>query len=415
MLVPATLRAPNVKGVPIQRRKRADRPGSGLLRSLILLWLAGVTLRVTILALPPVLQAAETEFRLQGSDIGVLTAIPALFFALAAVPGAVLIRRWGAVPSLLTGLLVNGLGAAARGFAGGVIELELTTSAMCLGVAIMQPAMPTLVRQWTPARVGLATATYTCGLLCGEVLPAAWTLMPSLPLVDSGWRATLVAWSLPVFMTMVIIVLLRPSASRTPQTTAPRLWPNWRDATVWRVGLLLGAVNAAYFGLNGFVPGWLSRSGGSTMVQPTLLALNAAQIPASLLLLLLIERLVFRRWSYVLAGLAMLVGSAGVAIGPVGLAVASAALAGFALACLLTLALALPPLLVDEQDVPSTSAAVFTVSYAIAVLTALATGYLATGGAGRTIGILPIAFAALAVTMVGLTVRPPRRTTGPER
>ena len=191
-----------MKGELGERCEHADQPVVGLLRPLALLWLAGVMLRLTILALPPVLQAVEAEFRLQGFDIGVLTAIPALFFSLAAVPGALLIRRFGAVPTLLTGLLVNALGAAARGFAGSVIELELATSTMCLGVALMQPVMPSLVRTWMPARVGLATATYTCGLLCGEVLPAAWSLSPALPLVGDGWRATLFAWSIPVLATV---------------------------------------------------------------------------------------------------------------------------------------------------------------------------------------------------------------------
>ena len=59
------------------------------------------------------------------------------------------------------------------------------------------------------------------------------------------------------------------------------------------------------------------------------------------------------------AGLAMLAGSIGLAMGPVALAAAFAALAGFSLAWLLTLALALPPLLAKAKDVPTISAAVF--------------------------------------------------------
>ncbi len=367
MLFLAANEAWSVEGEVSGQREPANRPTGALLRPLALLWLAGVMLRLTILALPPVLHVVEAEFNLSGLDIGVLTAIPALFFALAAVPGALLIRRFGAVPSIVAGLLINALGAAARGFAGDVIALELATSFMCLGVAIMQPAMPTLVRGWTPARIGLATATYTCGLLCGEVLPAAFAFAPVLPLIGGGWRAALFTWSLPVLATGPIILILQPRIVRAHVARASQSWPDWRSTTVWKVGLLLGAVNAAYFGLNGFVPGWLSRAGGSDMIRPTLLALNAAQIPASLPLLFLLERLVFRRWSYVVAGLTMLAGSIGLAAGPPALAVGCAALAGFSLAWLLTLALALPPLLVDAEDVPGTSAAIFTVSYAIAV------------------------------------------------
>ncbi len=397
------------RGCLVEQARRQKEPTS-LLRPLILLWLAGVMLRLTILALPPVLHPIEAEFQLRGSDVGVLTAIPSLLFALAAVPGAVLIGRFGAVRILVTGLLVNALGAAARGSTGNVLELELATAAMCLGVAIMQPAMPTLARIWTPARVGLATATYTCGLLCGEVLPILWPFAPKLPLIGAGWRSVLFVWSLPAFATAVAILLLQPRVRREHDAPASRMWPNWREGPIWKVGVLLGAVNATYFGLNGFLPGWLAKAGGSSMIRPALLALNAAQIPASLLMMVFVDRLVFRRWGYVVAGLLVLAGSVGLAAAPATFAIVFAAVAGFFLACLLTLALALPPLLVAAKEVPSFSAAVFTVSYAIAVLTALLTGFLETTGASRLTGILPIAAAALAVVAMGATMyRQPAR------
>ncbi len=386
-------------------RKTSQRWTAGLGRQLVLLWLAGVMLRLTILALPPVIEPVVSEFHLRGFDIGVLTALPSLFFATAAIPGAILISRYGPLPSLVFGLLLNALGAGARGFSGGVAGLAATTSLMCLGVAIMQPAMPTLVRTWTPARIGLATATYTCGLLCGEVLPSLWPFTPHLPLVGDGWRSALAQWALPVLATAAVIVLLRPHGSSDKGVRASRIWPDWREGSIWRVGVLLGAVNASYFGLNGFLPGWLARSGGADVVRSSLLALNAAQIPASLLLMIVLEKLVFRRWSYVVAGLLVLAASVSLATAPVAFAITSAAVAGFALAWLLTLALALPPLLVAGEDVPSVSAAVFTVSYTIAVLTALSTGALESAGAGRFTTVLPIAASALTVVAVGLTVR----------
>ena len=394
-----------MEAAKIVEQNSGNRLTAGMLRVLMLLWLAGVMLRLTILALPPVLRSIDTDLHLSGLDVGVLTALPSLFFTMAAVPGAVLISRFGAVPVLLLGLLVNAFGAAARGFAGGVIGLELATSVMCLGVAVMQPAMPTLVRTWTPARVGLATATYTCGLLCGEVLPALLPFAPDLPVIGGGWRAALFIWSLPVLATAAVTVALRPRSLPGADIRASRKWPNWREGSIWRVGLLLGAVNASYFGLNGFLPGWLSQAGGSDKIRSALLTLNAAQIPASLLLMVYLERLVFRRWSYVVAGLLMLAGSVGLAIAPAAFAVPSAALAGFSLAWLLTLALALPALLVPQTEVPSVSAAVFTVSYTVAVLTSLATGALQSAGPSRVASILPIAAAALAVVAIGTTVR----------
>ena len=390
-------------------RARSGVMATGLLRPLALLWLAGVMLRLTILALPPVLPSIETELHLRGFDIGVLTAIPALFFALAALPSAVLINRFGGVSSLLAGLLANAIGAAARGFVGDVIGLELATCVMCLGVAIMQPAMPTLVRGWAPAHVGLASAVYTCGLLCGEVLPVLWPYAADLPLVGGGWRAVLFQWSFPVLATAIVVAALRPRTLLRQGPNVARSWPNWRQGSVWKVGFLLGAINASYFGLNGFLPGWLAKAGGSSQIQPALLALNGAQIPASMLMMVYVERLALRRASYITAGLLVLAGSVGLATAPAVFAVAFAAAAGFSLGCLLTMALALPPLTMAAENVPSFSAAVFTVSYTIAVLTALVTGSLQSAGSRQFISILPIAMAALAVVAVGSTIRRPTK------
>ena len=67
--------------------------------ALILLWLAGNSLRLPILAIPPVLALIQADLRLSGTEIGVLTGLPVILFAVAAVPGSLLIARVGAVPA----------------------------------------------------------------------------------------------------------------------------------------------------------------------------------------------------------------------------------------------------------------------------------------------------------------------------
>ena len=39
----------------------------------------------------------------------------------------------------------------------------------------MQPALPAVVRQWLPDRVGFATAVFTNGLIAGEIVPVSTT------------------------------------------------------------------------------------------------------------------------------------------------------------------------------------------------------------------------------------------------
>src|SRR5471030_2538013 len=66
-----------------------------LLTSLTLLWLAGCGLRLTILAVPPVIPLIHDELNLSATQIGILTGLPSMLFAFAAVPGSLLIARLG--------------------------------------------------------------------------------------------------------------------------------------------------------------------------------------------------------------------------------------------------------------------------------------------------------------------------------
>ena len=86
-----------------------------LLTSFLLLWLCGCALRLTILAVPPVLPAIRDELSLTATEIGILTGLPSMLFAFAAVPGALLIARLGLKAALVTGLTLTALGGALRG------------------------------------------------------------------------------------------------------------------------------------------------------------------------------------------------------------------------------------------------------------------------------------------------------------
>lgn len=393
-----------MKTSPISAAPRvAVMPPRELALTLALLWFAGVALRVTILALPPVLPAVSPELGLDAADVGVLAGLPPLLFAVASLPAATLILRIGPVPTLVLGLLVNAAGAAARGFAQDAVELHAATALMCLGVAVMQPVLPALARAWAPARVGFATAVYANGLLVGEVIPILWIPGSELPLVGGGWRAALAVWALPVLATAVGFVLSNRHSARPVAPSRGRLDP--RDGRVWRAGLLLGGVNASYFGLNGFLPGWFSSTGRPELVQPALVALNLAQIPASLLMLALADRLVRRPAAYGIGSVVYVAGVVGMVVAPGPVAVAAAAVAGFANAALLTLALAVPSVLGDGEEVPRLSAAMFGIGYGFAVGTAVLAGLLWDAGGTALLAVLPFALTAALPGLLAPTLR----------
>src|SRR5690606_35988921 len=159
-----------------------------------------------------------------------------------------------ALNAVIVGLLIAGVAGGMRGFAGNLGWLYFTTVLMGAGIAFMQPAMPALVRTWTPDRIGFSTALYTNGLLVGEIVPVALTVPFVLPLVDGSWRGSLVFWGVPMLV-FAALMLLAPRTSGTVATAASRRWwPDWRSVVIWRLGFILSSVNGVYFSANAFMP-----------------------------------------------------------------------------------------------------------------------------------------------------------------
>jgi MFS transporter, CP family, cyanate transporter len=346
-----------------------------VLTLLLLLWLVGVALRLTILAVPPVIPIIHDELRLSATQIGVLTGLPSMLFAIAAVPGSLLIARLGTRAALVVGLGLTAIGGALRGTLPNVDWLYAMTIIMGAGVAIMQVSMPPAVRAWLPHRIGFATAVYANGLLIGEILPVALMLTVVLPLAGGHWQWAFVIWSVPVAVIAVLVMALAPKQDGANGTaTRRRWWPNWRNSLIWRLGIMLGTVNATYFTTNGFIPDYLRSNGQAEWISAALSGLNIGQLPASFLLLAFASRLEGKTWPYVACGTLQVIAAVGIVFGAGPWIVAAATLQGFAAAAILVLALALPPLLSPPDDVHRVTAAMFTISYSCAVIVPVISG-----------------------------------------
>jgi CP family cyanate transporter-like MFS transporter len=347
----------------------------GFLTALLLLWLGGVALRLTILAVPPVIPLIHADLRMSETQVGILAGLPMVLFAGAAIAGSLMIARLGALTALIIGLALCAAGSVVRAVGPHLAMLYLGTIVTAFGVAVMQPSLPPLVRAWAPHRVGFATAVYTNGLIVGEIFPAALTIPFVLPLLGQSWQWSFVFWAVPVAVIAAIIAGATRHAPTVKPSAATRWMPDFRNPLIWRIGLLLGSVNATYFALNGFLPDYLTHTGRPDLINAALTALNAAQLPASFLLLLSAERMVRTMWSYITCGvvclasvLAMLLG------GP--FVVAAAAVWGCFGAAVLVLVLALPPLISPPEEVHRVASGMFTISYSCAVVVPIVSGAL---------------------------------------
>ncbi|HEY4869029.1 MAG TPA: MFS transporter, partial [Candidatus Dormibacteraeota bacterium] len=241
---------------------------------LLLLWLGGIDLRLTLLAVPPLIPLIHHDLHLDEKGVGALVSLPVLLLATAAVPGSLLIAKLGVRGALIAGLGCVAIFGAARGLGPSTPVLFTSTLLMGLGVAVSQPAFPSIVREWFPRRIAIATAVYSNGILIGETLPTALTSpVGALPLAHGDWRWALALWSVVVAITGVAIALAAPA--RGPKPPVPtRWWPSWREGQTMRIGIVMGMASAVYFATNAYVPDFLDQTGRHGLITPMLAIFN---------------------------------------------------------------------------------------------------------------------------------------------
>ena len=392
--------------------KRPPAPGespasSHLFAVLALLWLAGGAIRIPLLAVPPVIPLIHDDLHMSETQVGALIGMPLIMFALAAVPGSLLIARFGVRRIATVGLSIAALASAARAAAVDIWTLYAATLLMGFGVAIFQPALPTLVRLWAPTRTWLGTAVSTNGMLLGVSFASALTIPVVLPLVGGSWRLDLLFWSVPG----AVAALLYIAAAPRPQATAaqiaadeaaPRRWsPNWKDPVLWLLGITLGTNNALFFAANAFVPDYLTSIGRGDMIGMTLGWLNGSQLFASFILLGTAERLQRQTWPFLVFGPMTALGLLGIALCDGVWIVLSAAVTGFGAALTFIVTFGLPAVLSPPGEVHRMAGGMFAISYTIAVIVPIVCGAFWDLTGLPWTSFLPMVLCAVGLTIFG--------------
>jgi len=373
---------------------------------LLLLWLGGIDLRLTLLAVPPLIPLIHRDLHLDEKAVGGLVSLPVLLLALASVPGALLIAKLGVRGALIIGLGLVAIFGALRGAASSPAILFSATFLMGLGVAVSQPAFPSLVREWFPTRIAIATAVYSNGILIGETLPVTFTTpVGVLPLAHGDWHLALALWSIVVAVSAVAITIAAPARRRL--AVPARWWPSWLESQSIRIGLVIGMASAVYFGANAYIPDYLDQTGRHGLITPTLALLNGGQLLTAPVVALW-DRLLTGRAGFVGAAALMALSQVGIVVLPGAWVVPSALMLGFATALAFIVTLTLPPRLAAAGDVHRMSAAVFTIQYGTAFVVPLIAGTLWDASGRALFAFIPGVAAAAAMGWLALSLRIPR-------
>jgi CP family cyanate transporter-like MFS transporter len=353
---------------------------------LLLVLFVGLQMRSVILAVPPVLPAIRSDLHLSYFLTGALTAIPVFCLGAAAIPGAVLVARFGARAIVGVAMLGLGVGALLRLLPPELLFVFAGTVLLAVSVSIAQPAIPVLVRRWFGDHVQQVSTGYGISLSIGALTAASATIYL---LVFGGWRGTFLLWSLPPLLAAAVWWTLSPREHER-RRQANEVGAALRGRLGWFLAALFGCQSMAYFGAQTWIPFLLGHE-GSGHVALTLLMLNLAGLPLQLALTFTRRPWARSRPFYIVSGCLILASSLGflLELGLGQLAWLWAALFGLGGSMNFSGAFALPPLLARTgAEAASLTSVMLTAGYALALFGPLIGGVLL-----DTTGVLSAPFA----------------------
>lgn len=342
----------------------------------VVLWLVGLYLRLTLLVMAPLGAFVADDLSLSLTVMGTLTTLPVLMLALGGIFGAWVVARLGAKQTLVTAMLLMGIGSMARAVSVEAGLLLSMTALMGLGLAVMQTVLPHLVRSWAPQSIALATGLYMNGLLMGEVLAAGFTLPVVMPLFNGSWRWSLFAWSVPPLIIAFVVLWATPSVTKTQNNERSHWLPNFKDPLVWSLGLVIGCSSTLFFGLNAYMSVLLEGRNESDYLSVSLLIFNSAQIAASFLALKYAARWVGQLEPLLVATVLALLGTLWFGLGWGWTAILAGFLVSLTTGVVLILMVSLPPFLSRRESISALTAGMFTVGYGLAFILPTLGGWL---------------------------------------
>jgi CP family cyanate transporter-like MFS transporter len=260
------------------------RIGHGRPIALVALLLAAVNLRLAVTSIGPVLTEIRAGLGMSGAVAGLLTSLPVLCFAGVGLAAPRLARRFGAIPVIVTGLLVLAAGLAGRPFVPGTALFVLISVVALAGIAVVNVLLPVIVKERFPDRVGPMTTLYSVALNVGAAAAAAATV-PLTSAFGGDWRLGLAVWALAAAVAVPPWLALRhdqivpaPAAAAAPVNLL-------RNPIAWALACYFGLQSTSAYVIIGWLPQIYRDAGVSAEKAGLLFAVTSVLgVPLPLLL-----------------------------------------------------------------------------------------------------------------------------------
>ena len=333
--------------------------------------LVGTALRPQALIIGPLVGQVQAELGMSHGVAGLLSTIPVLCMGFLAPLGPALAASIGPRMGTAVCVALVAIFGVARALLPDTGTVLLATVGVGVGMAVVGPILPMIVRARLPHHPAAGTGAYVVGFTAGGALTAA----VAVPLADAfgGWRGSFAIVSAAAFVSLGAWLWLAPRDEGFVRTALrlPKL--PWRRPAAWLLGLIFGSQSILFYGSITWLAsiyierGWpAAQAGGLIALQAGIGIISTLAVPA------FADRFGTRRSQLATAALLSLAGATVIALTPheapgSPVVFLATALMGLGIGAYFPLALTLPvDVARDAQDAASISALMLLVGYALA-------------------------------------------------
>jgi MFS transporter, CP family, cyanate transporter len=345
-----------------------DRRWISVVAALILV---GTALRPQALIIGPLVGQVQVDLGMSHAVAGLLGTIPVLCMGLLAPLGPVLAASVGPKLGVALCVALVGIFGVARAFLPDAGTVLLATVGVGVGMAVVGPILPMIVRGRLPNHPAAGTGAYVVGFVIGGTFAAAL----AVPLAEAfgGWRASFAIVSAAAFGSLAAWLWLAPHDEGHVRVAPKRPSLPWRRPSAWLLGLIFGSQSILFYGCITWLAsvqverGWSEAEAGGLIALITGIGLVATlAVPA------IGDRVGTRRSQLAVAAMFSLTGALVIALTPgeppgSPITLVATCILGLGIGAYFPLALTLPvDVAGDAGDAASISAFMLLVGYLLA-------------------------------------------------
>ncbi|MGG0857126.1 CynX/NimT family MFS transporter [Metabacillus fastidiosus] len=271
---------------------------------ILALVLAAFNLRPGITSVSPVLHTLTDQLQMSSAAVSLLTSIPLICIGFCSLLAGRLAQRYGIEKTITIFIFIIGISTFLRFFANHSVSLLITSLLIGAGIGIVSPLISGFIKKYFPKKVSLIIGLYSTSMVIGASVAIGLTT-PIQHLFNNSWKSGLGSWSIFAIVALPFWFVITKRAGTTEETTVNNQAASLplKNKQAWLLTSFVGLVGFLFYCFTAWMPaivedrGWSASFAGLTGT-----VFMSAQLPATILLPLLLKKIPSRRvWITVFA------------------------------------------------------------------------------------------------------------------